>query len=223
MLQVRDPSNHGYYYEFPPRFGDMIFFPVRPFKSGGAFASIIVDMPDECCRGEWWGIVVYIASERPRPFTAYLRWSFEASHPEAGTSIYFSLRAKEKRFKGGLLTTIMTHNFIYIQQHRRRHHKTSASKPFWRHPKPDLIENSRLRFEVSARRNKIREYGYRVLCKEDFRSEASIKSHKKIEPNFGESSSPSRQLKFRESGSPSKETNFGESGSPSNSATIELW
>ena len=123
-------SYHGYYLEIPLQFGNMILDQVRPCKSSDAFASIIVDIPDGRSRGEWWGIVVYIGSEHPGHSTIYLRWSFEASHSESGTSIYFSSWAKDNRFNGGLVTMIVTDNFIYIQQHCRERHNTSASKPF---------------------------------------------------------------------------------------------
>ncbi|KAK7345824.1 hypothetical protein VNO77_16436 [Canavalia gladiata] len=178
LCQVRDPSYPIIYLETPPKFGNEIFFPVGQHLSKlESSASIIVEIPDKCGRDEWWGIIVFIAFE-PSSFSSFkieLCWSFEASHPEAGPSLYLSSYA-EAHYNSCLVTMIMSDNYIYIQLHHRRYHNISESKAFSKHRKPEFSEHSRLRFDVRGGQQKIKDCGYHVLCKEDFRPEALLKS-----------------------------------------------
>lgn len=206
MLQVRDPSYPIIYHEIPPKFGNDIFFPVGPRLSKlESSASITVDIPNECGGGEWWGIVVFIAfeplaSSSFSTFKIELCWSFEAPHPEAGPSLYLSSHQAEAHYNRCLVTMIMNDNYIYIQLHHRKYHNISESKTFSKHRKPDFSENSRLRLDVQGGLQKIRQCGYHLLCKEDFRSEALLKSHNRSvdKPNSeGSSNLNNSDMEFR--------------------------
>ncbi|CAL0316124.1 unnamed protein product [Lupinus luteus] len=183
LCQVRDPSYPITYIEIPPKFGNDIFFPVgQRLSKLESSASVTVDIPNECGKGEWWGLVVFITFEPLVPSSSFstfnieLCWSFEASHPEAGPSLYLSSHA-EAHYNSCLVTMIMNDNYIYIQLHHRKYHDISESKAFSKHRKPDFSENSRLRFDVRVGLQKIRQCGYQVLCKEDFISETLLKWH----------------------------------------------
>ncbi|KAK7270304.1 hypothetical protein RIF29_23353 [Crotalaria pallida] len=217
LCQVRDPSYPITYLEIPPKFGNDIFFPVGPRLSKlESSASVTVDIPNESDRGEWWGLVVFIAFEplvSPSSiFKIELCWSFEASHPEAGPSLYLSSHAKA-HYSSCLVTMIMNDNYIYIQLHHRKYGNISESKTFSKHRKPDFSENSRLRFDVQGGLQKIRQCGYHVLCKEDFRSEALLKwPYRSVdEPNSEDSAALNNSdMEFR-----------GEDGTASNGEKLD--
>ncbi|XP_027365080.1 TMV resistance protein N-like [Abrus precatorius] len=192
LCQVRDPSYPIIYLEIPPKFGNEIFFPVGSHLSKiESSASILVDIPKECSTGEWWGIVVFIAFEPSTlpSFKIELSWNFEASHPEAGRSLYLSSYA-EAHYNSCLVTMIVNDSYIYIQLHHRRYHNIIESKDFSKHRNPEFSEISRLRFDVRGKQQKIKKCAYNVLSKEDFRPEALLKYHNRSvdEPNFENSS-----------------------------------
>ncbi|XP_061338269.1 TMV resistance protein N-like [Gastrolobium bilobum] len=179
MFDYDDPM----YVELPPRSDNQKFLPLSSSyaSESDSFASVTMEVPDDCRSSDWWGVVVFFALEAPE-FTTdnpmLLIWSFESQDPADGTSLFLVAVSTESK-ELHMLTMIVSGDYIYIRRHQIGNSELNG-RPFSKHPKRELREIRMLRFEVVTPGCKIRKCRWRVLRKEDSLQELQMLYNSKL-------------------------------------------
>lgn len=162
------------YVEVPPLTDSKNFFPMESsyVSKLDTFVSVTVGIPDDCHSSDWWGVSVLVAldagatDEDPVAKQMRFYWIFDSLEPEDDPSLSLASGSTANNDLY-LFTMVVSGDFIYIRHHLRGDQKWKQQL-FSKHRKPELKENSLVRFKVQVGGCKIRKCVWRVLREEDF-------------------------------------------------------